>query len=94
MARARRVPRARAFYAEAFGWTESEPADVTFLEITRPDVHEAWLFHFLVADLEAAVAKVKAAGGLVAGIFELPGGDRLAVCDDPQGAMVGFRAET
>jgi uncharacterized protein len=92
---ARDVARARAFYADAFGWTHSEPADVTFLEIspTQPGIHDAWLFHFRVDDLNATVATVKAAGGLVAGVFDLPDGDRLAVCDDPQGAFVGFRAK-
>jgi uncharacterized protein len=90
---ARDVVRARAFYAEAFGWTDAEPADVTFLEIApmQRGIHDAWLFHFGVEDLDATIATVEAAGGLVAGVFDLPDGDRLAVCDDPQGAFVGFR---
>jgi uncharacterized protein len=88
------VARARAFYTEAFGWTEADLANVTFADLaaSRRGVHTAWLFHFRVTDLDATVAKVKAAAGLVAGVFDLPGGDRLAVCDDPQGAFVAFRS--
>jgi uncharacterized protein len=86
------VARAREFYASAFDWTEADLASVTFTDFaTRPGVHTSWLFHFRVADLDAAVARVKAAGGIVAGVFDLPGGERLAVCDDPQGAFVAFR---
>jgi uncharacterized protein len=88
------VARARAFYTNAFDWTDADLANVTFNDFaaTQPGVHCAWLFHFRVADLDATIAKVKAAGGLVAGVFDLRGGQRLAVCDDPQGAFVGFRS--
>lgn len=87
------VARAKRFYAEAFAWTDTEPANVSIHDFaaSMPGVHTAWLFHFRVADLDATIAKVKAAGGFVAGVSELPGGDRLAVCDDPQGAFVAFR---
>lgn len=88
------VAHARAFYATAFGWADADTANVTFTDLaaTQAGVHTAWLFHFRVEDLDATVAKVKAAGGLVAGVFDLPGGDRLAVCDDPQGAFAAFRS--
>lgn len=49
-----------------------------------------WLFLFRIDALDAAIAKVGAAGGKVIGPFLLPGGDRIAVCDDPQGAAFGL----
>jgi predicted enzyme related to lactoylglutathione lyase len=51
----------------------------------RPGVHPHWLFHFRVAALEPAVEAVRAGGGLVLPLVVLPNGDRVAVCDDPQG---------
>jgi uncharacterized protein len=48
--------------------------------------HPHWLFHLRVADLERALATVRAEGGAVLGPFTLPNGERIAVCDDPQGA--------
>lgn len=48
----------------------------------------AWLFYVRVDDLDSAVDRVKAAGGQVLnGPMEVPGGDRVAQCRDPQGAM-------
>lgn len=52
----------------------------------RPGVHPHWIYVFRVASLDDALAKVKGAGGVVAGTFERPDGGRLAVCDDPQGS--------
>ena len=49
--------------------------------------HPAWLHYASVADIDAAVARVKALGGRVLnGPMEVPGGDRVAQCMDPQGA--------
>ena len=46
----------------------------------------AWLYYVNVADLDGAVATVKAEGGQVLhGPVEVPGGDRICVCMDPQG---------
>jgi hypothetical protein len=46
-----------------------------------------WLFYVHVADLEAAAARVKADGGKVlVGPMDIPGGGRIAICLDPQGA--------
>lgn len=52
----------------------------------RPGVHPHWLFHFRVEALDAALEAVKTSGGVAVGPFDVPGGDRVAVCDDPQGA--------
>jgi uncharacterized protein len=46
-----------------------------------------WLSYIRVNDIEAAAATVKRLGGKVeAGPMEVPGGDRVAMCRDPQGA--------
>ena len=57
----------------------------------RPGIHPHWLFHFSVPSLEAALAHVRDAGGLVIGPFTLPDGGRVAVCDDPQGTAFALR---
>ncbi len=47
----------------------------------------AWLYYVNTADLDGAVETVKGEGGQVmAGPMEVPGGDRICVCMDPQGA--------
>jgi uncharacterized protein len=47
-----------------------------------------WLYYFNVTDIEAAAKRVKAAGGnILYGPIEVPGGDRIVQCMDPQGAM-------
>jgi uncharacterized protein len=52
----------------------------------RPSVHPHWLFQFRVPDLDGGVATVRSLGGLVVDQLILPNGDRLAICDDAQGA--------
>jgi predicted enzyme related to lactoylglutathione lyase len=52
-----------------------------------------WLHYFRVADMEATIAAVEAGGGRVLnGPHEVPGGDHVVICMDPQGAGVGFVA--
>lgn len=47
----------------------------------------AWLYYVHVGDLDAALERVKAHGGMVLnGPMEVPGGARVAQCVDPQGA--------
>jgi predicted enzyme related to lactoylglutathione lyase len=51
----------------------------------------AWLYYFRVGDLDVAVRKVKAKGGkIVVEPMEVPGGSRIAVGFDPQGAAFGL----
>jgi predicted enzyme related to lactoylglutathione lyase len=46
-----------------------------------------WQIYFRVADLDAAVERVKASGGTILnGPVEVPGGDRIVNAMDPQGA--------
>lgn len=53
----------------------------------------AWLFYIRVPEIDAAVAKVKELGGTVLnGPMEVPGGDMIAQCVDPQGAAFAVHA--
>lgn len=50
-----------------------------------------WSFYFRVPSADAAAEQVKALGGqVVAGPMEVPGGQRIVMAIDPQGAGVGF----
>jgi predicted enzyme related to lactoylglutathione lyase len=52
-----------------------------------------WLYYFNVGDLDAAAKRVKAGGGkILEGPIEARGGNRIARCTDPQGAMFALRA--
>jgi predicted enzyme related to lactoylglutathione lyase len=57
----------------------------------RPGVHPQWLFHRRTASLGAAMDTVRAGGGKVLGPLVLPRGERIAICDDPQGAAFAIR---
>ena len=55
----------------------------------------AWLFYVTVPDCAAAVEAVKAGGGQVLnGPMEVPGGDMIAQCMDPQGAAFAVHEVT
>ncbi|WP_334162279.1 VOC family protein [Phenylobacterium sp.] len=48
----------------------------------------AWLYYFVVDDIDAGATRVKAGGGQVLnGPMEVPGGDWIVQAADPQGAM-------
>ncbi len=50
-----------------------------------------WLHYITVSDIDAAVERIKAAGGAVMnGPMDVPGGDRVAQCSDDQGAGFGL----
>jgi uncharacterized protein len=47
-----------------------------------------WLYYFNVGDIDAAVERVTAGGGqILEGPFEVPPGNWVVRCADPQGAM-------
>ena len=61
------------------------------------DAEGGWRFHpfqylyFAVADLEATLARVRAAGGVVEGdIATMPWGERLFYARDPSGSQICF----
>lgn len=57
----------------------------------RPDgPPPGWTFYFHVADIDAAAAAIPAGGGTVhMGPADVPGGQRIVVASDPQGALFG-----
>ncbi|HKY60459.1 MAG TPA: VOC family protein [Gemmatimonadota bacterium] len=53
----------------------------------------SWLYYTRVDDIDRTVEKVREKGGQVLnGPMEVPGGDRIAQCLDPQGAMFAVHA--
>ena len=53
----------------------------------------AWMYYIRVDDVAKAVERVKARGGQVMhGPMEVPGGDMVAACMDPQGAAFAVHA--
>jgi len=53
-----------------------------------------WVYYVKVADLDGALARVKKDGGTVMhGPMEVPGGDRVAQCLDPQGAAFALHGK-
>jgi uncharacterized protein len=47
-----------------------------------------WLYYFNVSAVEAAMARVNDAGGqVIHGPMQVPGGNWIAHCLDPQGAI-------
>jgi predicted enzyme related to lactoylglutathione lyase len=96
--------RAFAFYREIFGWqkaaADAGPTG-TYLQFSaggqtiggmfnKPATAPTsfWLYYFNVADIGAALDRVRAGRGkILEGPNEIPGGGRVARCTDPQGAM-------
>jgi predicted enzyme related to lactoylglutathione lyase len=53
-----------------------------------------WLYYFNVGDIDQAVERVKAGGGeILEGPFGKPGGNWIARCTDPQGAMFALEGK-
>lgn len=63
------------------------PFGGTFNKLAEMPGPPHWLCYMNVADIEDAVERVRSNGGTVLnGPMEVPGGDRIAQCMDPQGA--------
>ncbi|MCB9598192.1 MAG: hypothetical protein H6719_36095 [Sandaracinaceae bacterium] len=74
-----------------FAWTAGGAPVGSVANTARwPGVHAHWLFHFPVADVEAAARRVRELGGTAMGVVELTGGARVTACEDPQGAAFGL----
>ena len=102
--------KAFAFYGELFGWQKADaeigPTDayqlfsaggqtIGGMFTKRPtDPIPFWLYYFNVDDIDAAVERVKTAGGRIfEGPLEMPGGSWIARCGDPQGAAFALQGK-
>jgi uncharacterized protein len=53
-----------------------------------------WLYYFNIGDIDAAAERVKTGGGqILEGPLEVPGGNWIARCTDPQGAMFALEGK-
>lgn len=92
-----------AFYGRLFGWTPSRAMDMGEMGTYQIFAHDGqdiggmmglgnapvpcWLPYFGVEGVDAAIARIGAAGGQkVHGPMEVPGGAFIVVARDPQGA--------
>ena len=102
--------KAFAFYRDIFGWQKAETetgAMETYqlfaaggqtiggMFTKRPiEPFPYWLFYFNVGDIDAAVQRVKTAGGRIfEGPFEVPEGSWIVRCIDPQGAIFALQGK-
>lgn len=77
---------------EDFAWAPDGPDVGSITDVSgKPGRHAHWLFQFRVRELDRKLDRVRAAGGLVLEPFVLASGERLAVCDDPQGGAFSLR---
>lgn len=61
------------------------------MDRAHPDQPLKWTFYFRVPSADAAAGQVKALGGqVIMGPIDVPGGQRIILALDPQGASVGF----
>jgi predicted enzyme related to lactoylglutathione lyase len=102
--------KAFAFYSELFGWQPGPSGNDQldsyrllsaggrtiggiFTKLRRAPF-PFWLYYFNVADMDAAMAAVRAGGGkVVQGPLELPERNWITRCIDPQGAMFALQGK-
>jgi predicted enzyme related to lactoylglutathione lyase len=77
-----------------FGRREGAPLGGMFTKTDEMPGPPMWLYYIMVDDLDGAVERLKELGGrLLDGPMEVPGGDRIAQCMDPQGAAFALHAK-
>jgi predicted enzyme related to lactoylglutathione lyase len=99
------IPESKAFYETVLGWTYSEtpmPEGGTYTVVMdgdtpvaglfhMPDAPPSWVAYVAVDDVDAAAARVVAAGGTVLQpCFDVEGVGRFAMIADPSGAALGL----
>lgn len=94
------------FYSGRFGWAKDQAIDIgpagtyqtfsadgvlTGALMNNPLPQQAWLFYFIVGDIDVAVEALTQKGGVVqVPPMAVPGGQWAVVARDPQGAMFGL----
>ena len=77
-----------------YGEPESFPLGGMFTKPEEMPGPPMWLYYISVPSVDDAVAKVKELGGQVLkGPMDVPGGDKIAQCVDPQGAMFALHSK-
>lgn len=79
-----------------FGWDPAGPSVGAMLDSARrPEVHPHWLVYWRVANLEQTLGRVcRQAGRVIGGPLAFIGSDRIAVCEDDQGAAFALTQRT
>ena len=76
---------------QLFAWRQGNESIGSIGNTARwAGVHPHWLFYVAVADIDAAVVRVRALGGTAMNPILLAGGKYLSACEDPQGAAFGL----
>ena len=99
-----RLPQTKQFYERAFGWSMTDFGSAYAATVTGDtdiglhgdltDATKAPLAVIEVADLEAALAAVEAAGGkIVRPIFAFPGGRRFHFVDPSGNELAAVKAD-
>ncbi len=97
------VAAAVAYYTGLFGWT-TQPFGEEYtmfvhdgrpfagvLKSPAPEVPTHWKSYVIVADIDASIAQSTSLGGkLCWGPEEIPTVGRIAIVQDPQGAVIGL----
>jgi uncharacterized protein len=75
-----------------YSFVDAGPTRIgAMMDRAAPEKPLRWTFYFKVPDADAAAEQVRSRGGqVVMGPMEVPGGQRIIVAVDPQGASVGF----
>jgi hypothetical protein len=73
---------------QMFGRPDGPTLGAMFVQSQQmPEPPTAWLHYVRVPSVDAAIAEVERLGGRVCvGPIEVPGGDRIVQCNDPEGA--------
>lgn len=80
------MPMGEAGSYDLFSWQGADIGGMTRLQPAMPD-GPFWLPYFGVNGTDAAIERIKAAGGTIkTGPMEVPGGAFIAIASDPQGA--------
>ena len=78
-----------------YGQPGSFPLGGMFTKPAEMPGPSMWLYYISVPSVDSAVEKVKALGGKVLnGPMEVPGGDMIAQCADPQGAAFAIHSRS
>lgn len=96
------------FYGELLGWRRTEQMDMGEGSVyqlfgldqtmggaftPKEPMPTGWLYYFRVPDIDAAIARATELGGaLISGPQEVPGGEKVAQLQDPQGGMFAIHA--